>query len=960
MIGDKGRESSAFGIRKRYDGVTFYAGRAIVAADLNEADDLQTDARERALVDVIGRIGFPKKAPGFRVTYSGDVVTLGAGRMYVHGARYELDAPLNLSVSDLLKDGTGQGPHILLAHCQKSELDYLDDPSLRDPALGGPDTAGRRRNVVEFSLVPKSEVADLFGVPEQFIPGFLRDGHFVPCPKSTPRDALAAFDIADDHLAEADDCHIAESGGYSRHGNFNYIVEIHQGGDAGESTFKWARDDVRAYLQEEDGAFYLLEEPTDDQRKFHPNCTIEIKGKLERQFNRAGVLGQLSYNPDGSVSLTPEAAAAFGTMQAPITLTRWDFDYSNGTSNGLDTDTSDTALENGLVVRFEGVLAEGDTWYCAARARTGDILWPRDGGVARFEAPFNWGPYCVGLAEVQVAEDEVTGVTDLRPLFPDLTHLTTDDVTLSRDLSLCNIDEGQTVQEALERLCLLAHNGCTITVRPDRVSEDVAQRNKALMTLPTLEQALQAIRNMEMPTPDGKEDDTLPRRVSLAFTPGRYVWPLKEISALSQLQSASLKACDAAPVTIYLEDWLAFDTCLNVKLDGITFEGVKDQSGVSAFGGKSIEIDNCQFRRSEREGDPILKLAASRRITLRETRVLVDRSHRSTGLRAAIQLVDTRAQTLFENVFSNGTVVIGPIVPKDAQQLASILVNSAKQNSAASELFDLVDSGHAGGELPHQSGASLRMVGCKLWQVAPDALMIDEITKWAQSDVKANDKFFLAVPDHHARITNLVSDMDMPRHVSATEFVLTEERVGRVDWDSVIKGGFRIEIDPDELPVAMRRAFRTIELSECELKRGTSFLVAQTVSVRNCRLVQFGDEPFTLGLGTQEEILKIEMFRHYIDALYYRLIKGEPAPRNLYPVMMVVAENAGLSGNMGFPREGMPKGRRVPEWPEHQSAPAVLYFSDLNPTLDVNMILTSTVYDNLNSKLVTIPAHFLR
>ncbi len=104
MKGDFSRQT--FDRKKHYRGVFMQQGRVQVDADWNEQVHLEDHLRTTAAQDVIGFVGAPKYAPGFKIGLTPDDkdLTIGPGRMYVGGALCAIE-PEAVAVTNLTAAG---------------------------------------------------------------------------------------------------------------------------------------------------------------------------------------------------------------------------------------------------------------------------------------------------------------------------------------------------------------------------------------------------------------------------------------------------------------------------------------------------------------------------------------------------------------------------------------------------------------------------------------------------------------------------------------------------------------------------------------------------------------------------------------------------------------------------------------------------------------------------------------
>ncbi|WP_136440747.1 hypothetical protein [Pacificoceanicola onchidii] len=945
MIGDKGRETSVFAEAEDLETPVFYSGRPILASDLNESLDRQTALREKALVDVIGHVGFPRKAPGFAVVSDGDEIEVNPGRMYVSGACFGLDASRRVHL-DEHPGLAGEDQAFLIACCDKAERDFLDFPYIRDDALGGPDTAGRRSGFVRLKAVASKALQEVNETTHEGLEAMMKDGQLVLCPDAAPRDGKASFALSEAPPAEDNLCHISQKGGYNRRGNFNYLVQIHKGGPAKEATFKWARDDIRAGLRAEGDGWVLTDAPQDDERRFGAGNTIEVRDARQRAENRPGVLGVLEdYDPEtGQAQLSAEVLDALKNVVLPLTITRWhqpfDEDHKHGvliTDDGLPIH-----LENNATVAFTGTHHTGDFWYCAARVRTGALLWPPNTEAETYVPPFNWGPRCVGLASFEINNGEAIDVRDLRPIFPDLTHLEARDVTIS-GIPACGLSAGMTVQQALDRLCMLTRDSCAITVRPDQLDPDLTALRPELEEMPTLSEALELYAMMLAHT-EPSAGKAYNRRLAIRFTQGEYTWDFDAMPVVQDVHSLALTACTGAPVVLNLREWLTADRCLNVVLDGMTVKCTQPFSGVSTMGGKSVEVTNCLFRRSHDEGSPILKLSAKRRITLRETRVNLDIIPKEGSLRPAIQIVDARAQVLFENVSSNGSVITGPILPKfGADPSAAILFGMMEGDLG---IFGPVNNKpHKGGA--QQSGPTFRLTGCKLWRFLPDALMMEELLAWSSDAGARITDWVISVADHANRVVD--PETKRPRF----DYFDDNRPELDIDWARIAADGFVLKVTSDRIAEYAKTPFRSIEISDSEFKRGNSIFVAQTVSIQSSRFTQFGPD-YVDGGNLKEVIQGLPFGAHEWNSIVYKGGKKGARLKPWYSVGMVVSKWSSLEGNMGFPEHGRTSRNPATRVDEEGGIPLLVNFSRRPQGLSLQLSLSASTFDIMKHRLVTL------
>ena len=166
MKGDFSRQT--FDPTKHYNSVLMQQGRVQLDADWNEQQAIHRYRTETGAYDIIGYSGAPAQNPGFEIVLSQDRSTfvIGSGNYYVAGILCENDAAVPYerqpdlldppAVRDALQQaGTAVG--IVYLDVWERHITALDDPSVRESALGGPDTTTRIKTVWQVKVLPVKE-----------------------------------------------------------------------------------------------------------------------------------------------------------------------------------------------------------------------------------------------------------------------------------------------------------------------------------------------------------------------------------------------------------------------------------------------------------------------------------------------------------------------------------------------------------------------------------------------------------------------------------------------------------------------------------------------------------------------------------------------------------------------------------------------------------------------------------
>lgn len=155
--------------KKHYTRVLKQQGRVDLDADWNESVEILTQLDRTEAIDVIGNCGVPEHSNGFRVELTGDGsnLTISPGRMYVDGilCANDAEAPVLISEQTNLPDFTfaeADGVYIAYVDVWERHITYVEDPDIRETALGGPDTTTRTQTVCQvISYDYKSRIHSL-------------------------------------------------------------------------------------------------------------------------------------------------------------------------------------------------------------------------------------------------------------------------------------------------------------------------------------------------------------------------------------------------------------------------------------------------------------------------------------------------------------------------------------------------------------------------------------------------------------------------------------------------------------------------------------------------------------------------------------------------------------------------------------------------------------------------------
>lgn len=405
---------------KGFSGVHKQQGRVTLDADFNEFEEI-LDRRGRATAyDTLGQAVYPSSTTpdGFRIGTAADGgLTIGPGRMYVDGILVECFGPspeagsppgTPLAPYDAHLGGTrgaeplpyGQQPFaygpaypvpsgtagdvsLVYLDVWQREVTVYEDDGLREPALGGADTASRVQTAWQVKSVPQADDWDTRTAP------------------STGRLTTGSKPVA----AEPGPCVITPAEGYTGLENRLYRVEVCRtgtlAGDAGNrALFRWSRDN--ASLGAHVLAVRQLAAPSstgarsvvtvdctgrDAWLRFEVGDHLELlDDQVEYACRESGTLGGMARvvevkHATGEIHVDQDLSGFPVDAEKHPRLRRWDVATPGDAAvrevrAGVALD-----LEAGITVTFSGTegvtdvgtLRAGDFWVFSARTADGTV-----------------------------------------------------------------------------------------------------------------------------------------------------------------------------------------------------------------------------------------------------------------------------------------------------------------------------------------------------------------------------------------------------------------------------------------------------------------------------------------------------------------------------------------------------------------------------------------------------------
>lgn len=353
-------------------------GKVITDWDLNASELNHRRIGTITRRDVIGRCGVPEgDRGGFAVgpNQAGDTLEISQGRIYVDGILCEnpelvrITEQPNLPGFILADEAPVDGFYLAYLRVWQRHITALEDPTIREVALGGPDTTTRLCTVAQVLLAPIAVERD---APPPTCAQFDTWQPAVPLVLSALR-ARTSITPQPDRP-----CIVPAQAGYTGLENQLNRVEIHTGSDAqGGPTLKWSRDNgsVMAALIAIDGRRLTISDGGHDSaRAFASGHMIEIRDERRVLWREPGVLATLE-SVAGDVLTVVEWPGGEPPQIGPgAFVQRWD----SPEAILIEDQETWVDLEDGIQVQLSGDFRTGDYWTFPARTLTGEISWPVD------------------------------------------------------------------------------------------------------------------------------------------------------------------------------------------------------------------------------------------------------------------------------------------------------------------------------------------------------------------------------------------------------------------------------------------------------------------------------------------------------------------------------------------------------------------------------------------------------
>jgi hypothetical protein len=393
--------------RRHYMRVLQQQGRPQLDADWNEQVAILLHRLQTLTADLTGgsecHSGAPSGDAGFEigpVEDKADNFTIGRGRYYVDGLVCECDQDTTYADQPLPTGANPDGEGISLVYLDAWEavVSPLDDPVLLEPALAGVETTLRTRVVWQvrtqrLALHHNPEAPDL--------PALRAESHELSERWRAGRRGFLRVRLSGPPTVRAAaHNHATASRHFRGPENLLYRIEVHEGGPAGQATFKWSRQNgaVLLPLTSLNGAVaHVAPVARQAVAQLAPGTWLEFSDVLDRMLGRCRSMVQVISGDgvSGRIQLSGSPADGFEFKpgeHAGVALRQWDQLTNPGSRGGGPAGPTGLPIvegeqeahwldiEDGIQIQFEPgthprhVYRTGDYWLVPARTADEGIL----------------------------------------------------------------------------------------------------------------------------------------------------------------------------------------------------------------------------------------------------------------------------------------------------------------------------------------------------------------------------------------------------------------------------------------------------------------------------------------------------------------------------------------------------------------------------------------------------------
>jgi hypothetical protein len=418
----------SFHAAKNFSRVLMQQGRVQLDADWNEQISILLHYLRALAVDVVGESAGPNAACGFELIVdpsqlpsSADAAVpemlkrqhalIGPGRYYVDGLLVENREFVSFFNQPHFKsEGDASAPGLRIQNDDRiliyldvweRQVTFVDDDSIREKALGGPDTATRAQvvwRVRKRDLTAREKTGSGPNPCAAIRPGWEQWKQ----EQRAHRGKLHAK-VDKEEEENANPCVASAESIYRGVENQLYRVEIHHEGEAwnghGEhvppnvATFKWSRDNgsVFAAWLDQEGEGLTIAGLHDRTRGFECGQWIELSDDRRELIGKPGKLVKVSKLDGDVVTIEPGSEQVDRTkFSSTAVARRWDQRETEETKLHKGAiplvEGQWFTLEDGVQIYFDPAATTGpanryrtgDYWMIPARVATKEVEWPQE------------------------------------------------------------------------------------------------------------------------------------------------------------------------------------------------------------------------------------------------------------------------------------------------------------------------------------------------------------------------------------------------------------------------------------------------------------------------------------------------------------------------------------------------------------------------------------------------------
>jgi hypothetical protein len=446
MSSDRARVS--YDPTRQYRLVVAQQGRVTLEADVNEAQEIAGENLRAETIDIVGPCGTPDNGYEIKAGPPAPDFAVGPGTMYVGGLRVELSQACTYftqpewldHAGDPLwaaTDAAGHGPEFVYLLLREQEVSAVEDTVLREVALGGPDTAQRKRLIqrVVRLRVNTDKCATALNIAKkrwtQLGVAFDAASMMLKSP------ARLKVGFTQDPAPETP-CDPPVQGGYL--GADNQLIRVQLVGtdpESGKTRLVWGFNNasflyrVKLLAPGDKKTLELLSTPIDTYHAPSNNRPVEVLRSaidlkdgdtIAAHFGIVPATPQVYVPETRRLVLQNDLPQAYVDDTAPLYLRLWEqeIDFTSGETVPLGN--------TGLQVTIDlhgalGALTAGQFWMFAVRPSTPVELYPRRylAGAQPPEGPRLWA---CPLATIGWTQNAFTLLDDCREKFDNLVELT--------------------------------------------------------------------------------------------------------------------------------------------------------------------------------------------------------------------------------------------------------------------------------------------------------------------------------------------------------------------------------------------------------------------------------------------------------------------------------------------------------------------------------------------------------